>query len=191
MSVERETLIGVAAFAARVLSETDGQWPPAARAAETRRGLQHIEAECRRVYAAVTSNEERAAMAPPEKTLDQRLQALDRANMIRVYRARLKVELRAGRRSIDSLLRHPPDEILTAKVADLLLVVPKYGRVKVNKLMRRARISPSKTVGGLSERQRHELLDLIRQADAQLQSPHLERRRAYQREYRQPRRIAA
>lgn len=54
----RETLIGVATFAARVLTETDGLWPPAARAAETRRGLQHIEAECRRVHAATTSHEE-------------------------------------------------------------------------------------------------------------------------------------
>jgi hypothetical protein len=57
-STAAETLLGVAAFAARVLTETDGMWPPAARAAECRRGLQHIEAECRRVHAAVTANEE-------------------------------------------------------------------------------------------------------------------------------------
>ena len=45
---------------------------------------------------------------------------------------------------------------------DLLLAVPKYGRVKVNKILSQCRISPSKTIGGLSERQRTELVDLMR-----------------------------
>ena len=45
---------------------------------------------------------------------------------------------------------------------DLLLAVPKYGRVKVNKILAQCRISPSKTLGGLSERQRAELVALMR-----------------------------
>ena len=53
-----QTLLGVAEYAARVLKETDGLWPPASRATEARRGLQHIEAECRRVHAAVTTSDE-------------------------------------------------------------------------------------------------------------------------------------
>ena len=56
------------------------------------------------------------------------------------------------------LLRDPPDYILTAKVSDMLLAVPKYGQVKVNKILAQCRISPSKTIGGLSERQRRELI---------------------------------
>lgn len=52
-----ETLLGVAVYAARILKGTDGMWPPAARATECRRALQHIEAECRRVHAAVTTDE--------------------------------------------------------------------------------------------------------------------------------------
>ena len=40
----------------------------------------------------------------------------------------------------------------------MLLAVPKYGRVKVNKILQQCRISPSKTIGGLSERQRTELV---------------------------------
>jgi hypothetical protein len=40
--------------------------------------------------------------------------------------------------------------------------VPKYGRVKVNKLLIQCRISPSKTLGGLSPRQRHELVANLR-----------------------------
>ena len=41
---------------------------------------------------------------------------------------------------------------------DLLMAAPKCGRVKSARIMEQCRISPSKTVGGLSERQRHELL---------------------------------
>jgi hypothetical protein len=44
----------------------------------------------------------------------------------------------------------------------MLLAVPKYGRVKVNKVLTQCRISPSKTIGGLSERQRDELVKLLR-----------------------------
>lgn len=53
-----QALYGVAVYAARVLTETDGLWPPAARATECRTGLQHIEAECRRVHETVTEIEE-------------------------------------------------------------------------------------------------------------------------------------
>ena len=39
----------------------------------------------------------------------------------------------------------------------MMLAVPKYGRVKVNKILAHCRIAPSKTIGGLSDRQRSEL----------------------------------
>ena len=45
---------------------------------------------------------------------------------------------------------------------DMLLAVPKYGRVKTNRILNQCRISPSKTIGGLSERQRTELVSLLR-----------------------------
>ncbi|MHB2000364.1 MAG: integration host factor, actinobacterial type [Solirubrobacteraceae bacterium] len=92
----------------------------------------------------------------------QRMEALARANDIRTQRAKIKRELRAGRLSIDRLLLDPPSCIDTAKVFDLLLAVPRYGRVKVNKILAHCRISPSKTIGGLSERQRAELVMLLR-----------------------------
>jgi hypothetical protein len=64
--------------------------------------------------------------------------------------------------SIDALLLNPPEFLETAKVFDMLLAVPKYGRVKANKILQQCRISPSKTIGGLSERQRSELVSLLR-----------------------------
>ncbi len=98
----------------------------------------------------------------PERSLVQRMEALQRANEIRTKRAQLKRDLRAGRASIHQLLLEPPDWVETAKVFDMLLAVPKYGRVKVNKVLQQCRISPSKTIGGLSERQRAELVGMLR-----------------------------
>jgi hypothetical protein len=100
--------------------------------------------------------------AAPERSLTQRMDALKRANEIRTQRASLKRDLKAGRKQIHGLLLNPPEYLLTAKVFDLLLAVPKYGRVKVNRILTQCRISPSKTIGGLSERQRGELVSFLR-----------------------------
>jgi hypothetical protein len=90
------------------------------------------------------------------------MDALQRANDIRTRRAQLKRDLKAGRASIHQLLLDVPEWLETAKVFDLLLAVPKYGRVKVNRILTQCRISPSKTIGGLSERQRNELVSFLR-----------------------------
>ena len=90
------------------------------------------------------------------------MEALQRANEIRTKRAALKRDLKAGRASIHALLLDPPDYVETAKVFDMLLEVPKYDRVKVNKVLQLCRISPSKTIGGLSQRQRAELVSMLR-----------------------------
>jgi hypothetical protein len=100
--------------------------------------------------------------AAPERSLDQRMDALGKANTIRTRRATLKRDLKGGRASIHQLLLEPPEWVETAKVFDMLLAVPKYGRVKANKVLNQCRISPSKTIGGLSERQRTELVQMLR-----------------------------
>jgi len=88
--------------------------------------------------------------------------ALDKANHIRTKRAQLKRDLKSGRVRIHTLLIDPPEYVSTAKVFDMLLAVPKYGRVKANRILNHCRISPSKTIGGLSDRQRKELVSLLR-----------------------------
>jgi hypothetical protein len=96
-----------------------------------------------------------------ERPLVQRLDALQRANVIRTRRAELKRDLKAGRVSFADVILSPPDFAETAKVFDLLLAVPQFGRVRANKVLQSVRISPSKTVGGLSDRQRIELVDKV------------------------------
>jgi hypothetical protein len=98
----------------------------------------------------------------PLRSLDQRMEALRRANEIRVKRAKLKKDLKAGSVQIESILRNPPAYVETAKVFDILMAVPKFGRVKAARFLNQCRISQSKTVGGLSDRQRAELVALLR-----------------------------
>jgi hypothetical protein len=99
--------------------------------------------------------------AAPERSLNQRMDALQKANDVRSRRAQVKRDLKAGRVSIQQLLLAPPEFVETAKVFDMLLSVPKYGRVKANKILQTCRISPSKTIGGLSDRQRAELVGVL------------------------------
>jgi NH3-dependent NAD+ synthetase len=94
----------------------------------------------------------------PERSLRQRLDALENANRIRTVRARLKRDVKAHRADALSVLRQPTRDVGTMKVFDLLLAVPGLGRTKVNRLLAREQISPSKTIGGLSARQRSVLL---------------------------------
>src|SRR3972149_1816370 len=97
----------------------------------------------------------------PLRSLDQRMEALKRANDIRVQRAQLKKDLKDARVQIESILLDPPDSVSTAKVLDLRMAVPKFARVKAARLLNQCRVSQSKTVGGLSERQRTELISLF------------------------------
>jgi hypothetical protein len=94
----------------------------------------------------------------PARSLDQRMEALQRANQVRSKRAALKADLKRGKASIVTVLGDPPEFLATAKVIDVLMAAPKCGRVKSAKIMEMCRVSQSKTVGGLSDRQRRELL---------------------------------
>lgn len=109
-----------------------------------------------------TRTPRRPITAAPERSFIQRMDALGSANRIRVYRANLKRDLKSEKVSIHALLLDPPEDLGTMKIFDLLLACPKYGRVKVNKVLQLCRISPSKTIGGLSPRQRTELVSMLR-----------------------------
>jgi hypothetical protein len=73
----------------------------------------------------------------------------------------LKKDLKDGRVRVQQILSSPPDFVETAKVFDILMAVPKFGRVKAARFLNQCRISQSKTVGGLSDRQRAELVGLF------------------------------
>ncbi len=69
--------------------------------------------------------------------------------------------LRAGNVRLEQILAVDTDYLASAEVFDLLVAVPKIGPVKAAHLLTMARISPSKTVVALSERQRARLIELL------------------------------
>lgn len=99
----------------------------------------------------------------PTPTLDQRLAALKHANRIRVARSGLKALLREGQVSAWAVIDEPHHDYLTMKVRDVLQAQPQWGDTRTLKFMRRHAVSDVKTLGGLSHRQRAELVGALRQ----------------------------
>ena len=92
----------------------------------------------------------------------QPLEALALANRVRFKRARLKSRIRETPILAAACVANPPEWLLSMPVEALLKAVPKFGPVKVRKIMRGCEIAPSKTVGGLSGRQRDRLVADLR-----------------------------
>ena len=101
--------------------------------------------------------------APPRSTGQGRT-ALERANEVRSARAVLKTQIKRGLVLAVEVLRSPPEYTAKMKVVDLLLAMPKTGEVKATKVLDRCGISTSRTIGGLTERQRRELAGYIERA---------------------------
>lgn len=91
----------------------------------------------------------------PER--DQRLDALALANEIRFKRARLKKRIAVNPKLAAGLVWNPPEWALTMKVETVLQALPKVGPAKIGKMLKACEIASSKTVGGLSDRQRDRL----------------------------------
>lgn len=101
-------------------------------------------------------------MTVVERSLEQQMSALEKANFVRFARVALRRNLRAGSASIFDVLSDPAPECASMKVRQLLLTIPWWGGVKVDRFMVTCRVSHSKTVGGLSERQRSEIAERLR-----------------------------
>lgn len=100
-------------------------------------------------------------MDTPERSLQQRRDALARANVVRISRKELKRDLKAGRIDFSDVLYNVTKETANMKVVAILLALPKVGRTKAEKALRGTGTSPSRTLGGLTERQRLELISRL------------------------------
>jgi hypothetical protein len=102
-----------------------------------------------------------ATLAPPDRSLRQRLAALERANEIRSRRAAWKRDVKAGRCRVGVVLAVTPWWMESMRVLDVLLSVPGVGHVKATRWLKLAGVSSRRSVGGLSLRQRAELVGLL------------------------------
>lgn len=98
----------------------------------------------------------------PTRSPAQRMEALGRANAVRSFRARLKRRIKdhgkeAGKVEVAWQLVDPHPLLTTMKIRGLLIACPGIGSTKADRILRECRISPSRTIGGLTARQRLEL----------------------------------
>lgn len=97
-----------------------------------------------------------STLAPP-RSREQRLAALAYANRIRVQRAELKRVLRSEPWIALHAIQEPAPWLDSMKLVELLAAVPRAGWARVQIWLDRSRISHSKTLGGLTQRQRDAL----------------------------------
>lgn len=107
----------------------------------------------------------------PDPALAQRMTALAEANRVRMHRAHLKREVAAGRKGLLDLMEHPDCASMT--VVDALLALPRVGRVKAAKVLRRVGISSTRPLDRLTERERVALASHL--YDWQARPPALDR----------------
>ena len=83
----------------------------------------------------------------------QCMQALARANEVRLARAALKRDVGAGRRSVTEVLSEIPWEARSMSLSELLCSQRRWGRARSRKLLASAGLSENKRIGTLTPRQ--------------------------------------
>ena len=91
----------------------------------------------------------------------QHIQALAQANRVRLARAELKRRIGSGERSAVEVIVDPPWEAETMPVADVLISQRRWGRTRCRKFLASIPMTENKTVGSMTERQRHTLAALL------------------------------
>jgi hypothetical protein len=103
-----------------------------------------------------------AAIAP---AAPQYARALQRANEVRLARAQLKRGVAFGKIDVAQVIVHCPWEVHSMAVADLLMSQRRWGQTRCHRLLARLPMSEQKTVGSLTERQRHALAAMLSSAE--------------------------
>ena len=91
----------------------------------------------------------------------QCMQALARANEVRLARAALKREIGAGRRAVTDVIIESPWEAESMSLSELLCSQRRWGRARSRKLLSSAALGEGKKVGTLTERQRRILVHAL------------------------------
>ncbi len=90
----------------------------------------------------------------PQRGTAQCMEALARANEVRLARAALKREISAGQRSVTEVIMDSPWEAESMSLSELLCSQRRWGRARSRKLLSSAALGEGKKVGSLTERQR-------------------------------------
>ena len=91
----------------------------------------------------------------------QSKEALQHANEVRENRNRLKREIKDGTVTIHSVLHHPPYFMRNMKIIELLTSQKRYGRTRALQVLRKVKVSESRPIKHLTERERHAISDIL------------------------------
>ena len=95
----------------------------------------------------------------------QHMRALQRANEVRLARAQLKRRVAFGKTDVAEVILECPWEADSMAVADLLVSQRRWGQIRCHKLLARLPMSEKKTVGSMTDRQRHALAAMLSSAE--------------------------
>lgn len=91
----------------------------------------------------------------------QHMRALARANQVRLARAELKRRIAGGEVSVAEVVATSPWEAESMTISDLLMSQQRWGTTRCRKLLQAVPISENKTLGSMTERQRHALSAML------------------------------
>ena len=107
-----------------------------------------------------------ATMAPADWAGGpQYMHALERANKVRLARAELKRRVEFGKIDVAEVIFYCPSEAKRMAVADLLVSQRRWGQTRCRKLLAQVPISETKTLGSMTDRQRHALAAMLTSAE--------------------------
>ena len=111
-----------------------------------------------------------ATVAPAATTVasacPQYLRALERANQVRLARARLKRRVAMGEIDAAEVILDCPWEAESMAVADLLMSQRRWGHTRCRKFLSQVPMSEKKAIGSMTERQRRVLAAMLGSDDS-------------------------
>jgi hypothetical protein len=91
----------------------------------------------------------------------QHMQALQRANEVRLARAELKRRIAYGDTSAAEVVLSSPWEVETMAVAELLMSQRRWGHTRARRFLAAIPMAETKTIGSMTERQRVTLAAML------------------------------
>ena len=95
------------------------------------------------------------------RQMPQHMQALARANRVRLARAELKRSIGRGEVEVADVIRDCPWETESMTLAELLTSQRRWGRTRARKLLQALALSENKRLGTLTPRQRALLMSAL------------------------------
>jgi S13-like H2TH domain len=101
-------------------------------------------------------------MALPKLSLEEKRNALKKAQEVRSKRAKIRQNLKNGKTNILEVLANINDDVVAKmRVIYLLESLPRIGKVKTKKIMNDIGIDETRRIQGLGNRQRQALIERL------------------------------